>query len=329
MSSIAKNIICLLLCLFLLLSATACGSSAIASTEEEAKVVGTCGDYEVKYEELRYIANICVEEMKSRYGENIFADPTSAEGYEQELADNIAELLCESYAILAVCQEADIAPSDRAIRREVQEYVDETVELLGGQEEYMEYLKVSFMTDAVFRLYAAIVSCQYRYFDELAPTIEKESYDATLSQDGFIHTLSVFVKNDAGENIDYNREIADEISRAVTAGEKTLESYVGSRYNQDTSGCEYYFVRGYMDEAYEDAAFALAEGEVSGAVETREGFYVIKRLPSDAAYVENHLDELMQIYQIAAMNRILAEKRATLSFALNEEGKTLTLWNLK
>lgn len=311
--------------LVLLVSAVSCGSvGEIKSTEAEARVVATCGEHEVRFEELRYITLTCKEELKARYGEDIFSSPESAVLYEDELMERVSYNLCQSYAILDACRERGIKITNSAVKRDVREYVDETVEILGGLDEYKAYLEASYMTDQVFRFYTAIMGCQYRYFDDFAPEIEKESYDAVLSHEGFVHTISIFVKHDAGEDFEENRAIAEDI-RTKIAGGKSLESFVGSKYNQDTSDCEYYFVKGYMDEAYETAAFALAIDEVSDVVQVRDGFYIIKRLPVESIYVENNMDELMQIYQIAAMNRIFAEKQESLSLVLNEEGQKLSL----
>ena len=325
MKRTVRNISIFLLALLLLVSAVSCGSVAqIKSTEEEARVVATCGEHEVRFEELRYIVLTCKEELKARYGEDIFSNAESAALYEDQLFERVSYYLCQSYAILDACLERDIKPTASAVKKDVREYVNETAEILGGLEEYKAYLEASYMTDWVFRLYAAITSCQYRYFDEFAPEIERESYDAVLAHEGFVHTISIFVKHDAGEDFEENRAIAEDI-RAKIAGGKSLESFIGSKYNQDTSDCEYYFVKGYMDEAYEAAAFALDVDEVSDVVEVRDGFYIIKRLPVESLYVENHMDELMQVYQIAAMNGIFAEKQEALSLVLNEEGQKLLL----
>lgn len=322
--TVRKISLCLLV-LVLLASIVSCGSvGEIKSTEEEARVVATCGEHEVRFEELRYITLTCKEELKARYGEDIFSSPETAALYEDELMARVSYNLCQSYAILDVCLERGIKVTDGAVKRDVREYVDETVQILGGLDEYKAYLEASYMTDQVFRFYTAIMACQYRYFDDFAPEIEKESYDAVLAHEGFVHTISIFVKHDAGEDFEENRAIAEDI-RAKIAGGKSLESFVGSKYNQDTSDCEYYFVKGYMDEAYEAAAFALAIDEVSDVVEVRDGFYIIKRLPVESRFVENNMDELMQIYQIAAMNRIFAEKQEALSLVLNEEGQKLSL----
>lgn len=320
--------LCFLALLFLV-SAVSCGSvKEMKSTDEEALVVATCGEHEVRFEELRYITLSCKEEMKAYYGEDIFATAESAALYEDELLARVSYNLCQSYAILDACLERSIKLTDGAVKRDVRDYVDETAEILGGLEEYKAYLEASYMTDWVFRLYTGIMACQYRYFDKLAPEIEKESYDAVLAHEGFVHTISIFIKHDTGESFEENRAIAEEI-RTKIAGGKSLESFVGSKYNQDTSDCEYYFVKGYMDEAYEKAAFDLAIDEVSDVVEVRDGFYIIKRLPVEALYVENNMDELMQIYQIAAMNNVFTEKQKALSLVFNEEGKKLSLIDME
>ncbi len=58
---------------------------------------------------------------------------------------------------------------------------------------------------------------------------------------------------------------------AALAKEHTLDTMT-----KDVGGDLDYFPRGVMDKAFEEAAFTLAVGETSGAVETSYGFHIIK-----------------------------------------------------
>ncbi len=321
------KILCVCIALTLILeSAVGCASvKRIKSTSEENKIVGSCAGYDVRYEELRHLAYIHTEEMKAEYGEDVFANSA----YEAELFSRVEASLCEHYAILDICEDAGVKRSDKQTKNEVQGDVEAVVLGLGSLDAYKEYLAETRMTDALYRLYTAIVSCQYRYYDEVAfGELEKEAYDAVLANEEFVHTMSIFVRNDAGEDVEDNRKQA-EFVRAEVLGGKSLESFIGTKYNQDMSNCEYYFPRGYMDDAYESVAFSLEVGEVGEVVETDEGFYVIQRLATDKGYMESHLETLIDMYIVGKMNLAFEAHAKTLSFERNEYGKSLNLLELK
>ncbi len=297
-----------------------CGE--IKSTAEEARVVGKVGDFEVRYEELRYLVLTHKAELAAKYGEDIFLTPESGAAYADELEGMVEASLRESYAVLSVCDGMDIKTSDKTTKKEVNAEVKALIDSFGGKDEYVEYLGAAYMTDAVYRLYTGIVSCQYRYFEEIFSEKEKEAYDAVLAHDGIVHTMSIFVKNDEGERVADNRKAAEHVRDSVKGG-KSLESFIGTKYNQDMSSCEYYFSRGYMEKSYEEAAFALKVGEVSDVVETKDGFYVIQRLEVEDDYVQNHLEELIEKWILGDMNESFDECEETLSFEKNDYGKTL------
>ena len=313
--------------LVLLLGSVAGCSSVkkIKSTSEESKIVGSCAGYDVRYEELRHLSYIHTEEMKAEYGEDLVFDDARA----AELLARVEASLCEHYAILDMCEQAGVKRSDKLTKNEVQEEVEAVVRGLGGIDGYKEYLEAAHMTDAVYRLYTGIVSCQYRYYDEVVfEGLEKQAYDAVLENKEFVHTMSIFVRNDKGEDVEDNRKQAEYVREQVLGG-RSLESFIGTKYNQDMSNCEYYFPRGYMEDAYESVAFSLAVGEVGEVVETDEGFYVIQRLATDEEYMVNHLETLIDMYIVGQMNLAFAAHAETLSFERNEYGKSLNLLDLK
>lgn len=317
-----KKIWCIGFVLTILLGTfVGCGSE-IKSTKEERKIVGSCAGYDVRYQELRYLVLTHKEEMKAEYGEDIFDKDSKA--YEQELLARVEASLCESYAILDVCEEAGVKRSNKKTKDEVESEVEAAVATLGDTEAYKQYLSDSYMTDELFRFYTSIVSCQYRYYDEVAfDEYEKEAYDLALSHEGFVRTMSIFVKNDVGEDVEENRAMAEYVRGEVLNG-KPLESFIGTKYNQDMSNCEYYFPRGYMEDEYERVAFALEIGEIGEVVETDEGFYVIQRLMPDEAYYQNNLETLIEKYIVGKINLTFEAHADEISVEWNEYGKSLT-----
>lgn len=324
----SKRILIVALLLIALLVLSACSTGAIKSTEEEARVVGTCGEHEIRYEELRYLTMRYKADLAAKYGENVFADASTGEAYEEELWTLVSAALRDSYATVDLCAARDIKTTDKVTKQEVQEYVDEAVEYCGGKDGYVEYLSSNFMTDTVFRFNTALLSCQYRYYDLLAAELDKEAYDAVMAGEGFIRTVSIFVQNDEGESVAENRKMAQTVVDAVRKG-ASVEDYIGTKYNQDTSSCDYYFMRGYFIEEYENAAFALEVGEVSDVVETAEGFYVIQRMAPDEGYFADNVDTLKAMYISCRMNGDAAQIAESLSITWNEYGKSLALWSMQ
>jgi parvulin-like peptidyl-prolyl isomerase len=71
---------------------------------------------------------------------------------------------------------------------------------------------------------------------------------------------------------------ADEVLKRVRAGEDfgELAKQFGGDSTKDKGGDLGWFKRGAMVKAFEDAAFALQPGQVSGVVETEFGYHIIK-----------------------------------------------------
>ena len=323
-----KRILALVLVLVVIFSASCSG--AIKSTDEQARVVGECGGNDVRYEELRYITLTCKAALADKYGEDIFSSASSewVGEYAEELEEMVEEQICQNYASLETFEAKKIKTTDSVTKKEVREYVAAVIDALGGEEEYVAYLDECFMTDSVLRLNTALESCFYRYYGVVSAEWDKEAYDAVLAKDGFVRTMSIFIRNDEGESVDKNRASAESVRSEIAAG-KPLSSFIGTKYNQDTGMCDYYFMEGYFDEAYEEAAFALEIGGISPVVETADGFYIIQRMALDEGYMLDNIDSLKAIYVECKMYETINGLADELDFELNSYGKSIDLWTME
>ncbi|MBQ7321541.1 MAG: peptidylprolyl isomerase [Clostridia bacterium] len=316
-------------------SLTACGKARpIKSSKEELTPVGTVAGHEVLYEELRYLTLKYREAMAATYGETIWDNAESRELHRAELEKAVLDNITSNYAVLALCDEVQIKHTEKAIEEAVQKYVQTTVDELGGMKTYREQMATEYLTDHLYRFILAVSFCEtellYAYTDDLG-LIEREEdkiYDMIMGGE-FARTLHIYIENSAGEDPAENRALAEDILKQL--GEGTSFNTLIGRHSEDfymTTTNGYYFTRGEMLKEYEEAAFALEIGGISGVVETPSGYYIIQRLEPDPQYVMSHLGELIDQYQYAMLYNMIDEKQAELAIEWNDFGKTLDLTTL-
>ena len=351
---------------FILTSLISCGGAksvtdGAESTEEELRVVGTVGKYEVSFDEYRYVVLSCKDIMAAKYGEDIWKDEATAATYEDELLKMVSERITANYAVLTLCDEygyTDALSNKDAIKTvnmqieellcmyaytfgiavEVSEKGDGTLKYkyeAGGIDKVYKYfredLAYEYLTERVMRLTLGVEYSFERLMTIL--TTEKDlviyrsdDIEEFMYSDNFICTRHVFVQNDPGESIDENRQKAETVLDMYREG-ATMDSLIGGKYNDDvtTSYFGAYFTRGEMDKAYEDAAFALEVGQVSGIVETADGFYIIERCEKNTEYMIQNFETFADQITYAIINDMVRTRQAELKIELNEYGSSLVL----
>ncbi|MBQ9079453.1 MAG: peptidylprolyl isomerase [Clostridia bacterium] len=332
-NSLIKACGILLVAVMLVTSLTSCSAGRpIKSTEEELAVVGTVGNFEVLYEELRCVTLLYRDQLANKYGDGIWSDPALTEQYRPELYELVSRNITANYAVLSLCAEVGISPDAEEIQNAVTEYINELVDEIGGRSEYKKALEQQNITDHFMRFTISVDYCQnelfYSYTEDLAliETDYEKIYDYIMDGN-FVRTLHVYIQNDAGDDIEKNRAAAQDVVERLRDGED-IKKIIGSSVNEDfdlTTTDGYYFGRGEMIQAYEDAAFALDVNGISDVIETSTGFYVIQRFPLETAYVMQNLTTLTEQYQYSELNSYIDERQAELTFEFNDYGNTIDL----
>lgn len=333
----------LLAAMLLLVSLTSCAAaSPVYASPRATRVVATVGDVEILYEELYFITMRYIGELKLAYGENALDD----EARRNELNAFVwASLLSRETALISLGYEYGMDVHKGDIADSVQEIMDSVIEknFGGDRKAYIEDLAKTYMTDHYARKYFGVenylansIVVEMAKRGELVT--DEAAILATLNSDKFIRTMHVFISNTNGMYTDAeNRAHAAEIQAAIAACSDNDVRYeaicdaIGGKYNNDFGdplANGYYFTHGEMDEAYENAAFALAEYGVSDVVETDEGYYIIMRLPKDATYIDEHFETLRDKSYFVTLNQKVDEKLAAMTLSKTNFGKKLDLANL-
>ncbi len=335
-------LLALVLCLGTLLSS--CGVRPIKSTDEEAKVVGKIGKYDVRYEELRYLVLNHKADMAEKYGKEIWDDPASAEKYKDELWELVSDsIVSDYYAVKAMADEyylgggAEGMFSEKPILDAVQETVEIAVDECGSFKKYKETLELQFMTDYLFRFYCTAEECATELFYILARdlgVIESDDEYITdyMHSDSFIRTNHIFLKGVTEEN----RALADKLRDQLEVSDnKELEMIMlkgihCADYTMTTRHGKYFarYTSDYGD-AYETAAFELDVNELSEVVEAADGFYIIIRLELEEDYLNENFDVFKDDIMGSEFNKQLAEYKAKLEFTLNDHGKSINILEIE
>ena len=358
----------LALILLIIISASSlfsCGKKSVTdgakSTEEELRVVGKVGSYDVLYDEYRYVTLSCKSILESRYGKDIWSTADGVAKYSPMLEEMVSERITANYAVLSMCDAYGFenALSNKDNVKYVNDKIENSIYLLALEAGYsvevdkrlngeLKYtykkgelnkakalfekaLADSYLTERVMRLTLGTEFAFSRLSEIL--TTEKneivhkaEGIEAFMKSDKFICTKHVFIEDDG------TRSRAELLADAETvlglyAEGRSMDSLIGSKYNKDISMPYrgYYFTHGEMDEAYEKAAFDLEVGQVSDIVETDGGFYIIWRISKDEDYMLTNLDAFADQIVYALVNDKVRSYQSNLMLEKNELGRSIVL----
>ena len=334
--------VCAVLLAVLMLGAMLGGCSKkikpVESTEQQMKVIGTCGGYKVYYEELVFVTRTYKNTLEQKYGEGIWDDPTTAEQYRAELEETVWRLILNNYAVLAAADyylPQTNAIENESIQEAVDGMIDEMVEAYGGKKGFREELKAMNATEHLLRFTFGIAQLENELMYALSVDWQlfigdSQEFYNWLLEDNAVYVQHIFIENDPGEDVEENRATAEEVRRKLLTKEATLAQMVGSAVNEDyQNATPYYVVREVYKPEIEDQVFSLfAPGDVSSVIETDTGFYVFVQV-EDEGTLESKLNDLFSSYRAAKTEDVVEEFKKNLRLELNDYGKSLDLLTIQ
>lgn len=216
----------------------------------------------------------------------------------------VLENLASKYGVtLTAEQEAAMAESD-------QSYIDqygsedafeaEIAKLGMRRETYDRVARSNYLYQNLYELYNTEGSALYAADEELAVYAADQNY---ITADHILLSTKDLTTGEAltDEQKAEKKALAEEIKQKLDACEGDIDELtalfqeLADQYSEDP-GRESYptgytFTTGSMVQEFEDAAYALSEGEVSEVVESSFGYHILLRLPLDKSAAADEVRE--------------------------------------
>ena len=286
------------------------------------------GGYTANYDLYRYFYLNYRDELEYRFTDD--AGNLDTSGLDRAVRERVSEAVRGLYGTVSLADDYGFTVSDGDVRKVADTYIDAVkahYKENGGS--YEKDLAANYMTNEVFTFLMCVDALEDKLFDTLVSDggeIEDndEKVLAILSGEDFVRAKLIFIENDEGEDPENNRKLAEEALAAYKDG-TDFDTLIG-RYSEDYSMPigGYYFTRMEMLEEIETAAFSIQDGEISPVVPGADGYYLVLRLPKEAAYITEHFADLKAQYQSAVFYGKIDDRAALLTVHETEYVRALS-----
>ena len=273
----------------------------IPQTDEEKSPVFTVGDETVTYDLYRYYF-LGYKNLMSGGDDSYFEDKDTAAIY-AEIDERVRADIARLYASLALAERLGVTD------REIDEIYDELLRLTrsGGEfagmvydgfeseEAYKKSLAENNMSDAVYRLVLRAYAAEYEASaafavnaSEYLSSKDEDMYAFFMGEDA-VHVAYAYIDKGSFLNTDGAYELAliaearlGEVAHDLSAFIRTAIQYSSPSVSTVSLEKGMYLTRyhasGSAQENLTEIAFSLAAGEMSGIIETDEGYFILRRM---------------------------------------------------
>ena len=323
-----------------------CCFAACANTKNK-KTVATVGEYEIPYEQLRFVTMTYKAELEALYGDGnaengtIWDDAATAEKYRAELEELVWDNIRYNYAILQVCANRNIGKEifeGKEIAATVDEQIDALIAEYASKKDYKKDLEARYATEDLFRFYFALDEMKYllrasMQKDGMFLSDEKEFEEWLLAANS-AYVQHFLLYHESDEEKEENYIILENARLRLISGELTLDQCINLANDDLYNVAPYYLVRNLHNDALVNAAVKLDVNEVSQIVEVDGALYVIVRMEETPIVGANgttetplslKLTQLLSDYQWAIVGDAVEATKTNIVLELNDYGKSIDL----
>lgn len=329
----------------------ACSLAACANAKNK-KTVATVGEYEIPYEQLRFVTMTYKAELDTLYGDGndengtIWDDAAAAEKYRAELEELVWNTIREDYAILAACSARGIGRSvfeGKEIEQTVDKLIDDEIAQFDSKSEYESFLKEVYATEDILRFKYALDEMKYLLHASMKKdgaflTDESEFEEwLTNSNSAYVQHLLFYYETDEEKEAD--RAKLEDARQKLISGEWTLDKCIGYANEDVTNVAPYFLVRNTHKDALVDAALALKNvGDISEIIDVDGVLYVLVRMEETPIVgadgktetpLSLQLTDLLSDNQWTIVGDAVEAAKADLTIELNDYGKSIDLVSME
>lgn len=318
----------------LLLTGCAKGKKMLASSADELTVVGSVAGYDIPMEIYRYVAMNYRDDFDG-------GDPSvwlgeSGEALLAELNAAVDDTVLRMYTTAAICEDYGISPEDKFFTETVDMQMEAVYESYGNDyKTYAKELNENHLTDSVYRFILRDSLLAEQLLEKMTEKGDipafGEDFRTIAQSDEFVRIKQILIAPN-------ETKTDEECSKAIEAVKKRLDG--GADFDEvlwengediflfnNPDG--YYISRGSYYTEFEDAAFSLEVGEISGIIKTPAGYSILKKYEKEDAYIDSHLENMYVTYRDGKYNLALEAKEAEISVEWNENKDKYTIFTMK